>query len=241
MISYGAKCNLQNLCSVAIPYTHKQQVPTSDLVCPNSRCRHIAAQILWVTTHLAKGADVLMVGHVLHGQGGGPRAATVGDALDFNEVWLPQCHQLGIVGHLSCVPALHQCQPAYSPTSCTASGGEERASHKQTAQLHQVRPLSKPLWCSLLESAIAETTLRSSKLYMTSTHLYTVRWRLLRSSLKHSRKRSQKSLNSGLSMAFRVSLVAASTDTYNCVTGSSALQLPIYMLLLMYCQSRLLC
>ena len=69
--------------------------------------------------------------------------------------------------------------------------------------------------------------------------LYTVRWCLSRSSLKHSRKRSQKSLNNGLSMALRVSLVAASTDTYSCVTGFSALQPPTVMLL--QCQYRLHC
>ena len=53
-----------------------------------------------VATYLPKGADVLMVWHIRHGEGGGPRGAAVGDALHLDEVRLSQRHQLGIVGQL---------------------------------------------------------------------------------------------------------------------------------------------
>ena len=49
-----------------------------------------------------------------------------------------------------------------------------------------------------------------------------VRCRLVRSAVREAVKRSQKSANSGRSMALRVSGVAASTDTYNWVMGRSA-------------------
>mmetsp|Transcript_54714 Transcript_54714/g.173762 ORF Transcript_54714/g.173762 Transcript_54714/m.173762 type:complete len:201 (-) Transcript_54714:222-824(-) len=54
----------------------------------------------------------------------------------------------------------------------------------------------------------------------TSVRRYTVRCCFSRSRRRHSRKRSQKSLKMGRSMALRLSRVAPSTDTYSCVTGA---------------------
>mmetsp|Transcript_34100 Transcript_34100/g.60887 ORF Transcript_34100/g.60887 Transcript_34100/m.60887 type:complete len:201 (-) Transcript_34100:218-820(-) len=54
---------------------------------------------------------------------------------------------------------------------------------------------------------------------LTSVRRYTVRWPNSRRMVRHSRKRSQKSANSGRSTALSDSFVAASMETYICVTG----------------------
>ena len=67
----------------------------------------------------------------------------------------------------------------------------------------------------------------SAMLYsFTSVKRYTVRWRLLWMALKESMNRSQKSLNSGRSVFFKVSAFPASTDTYSCVTGFKLVMAP---------------
>mmetsp|Transcript_1868 Transcript_1868/g.4589 ORF Transcript_1868/g.4589 Transcript_1868/m.4589 type:complete len:201 (+) Transcript_1868:260-862(+) len=71
-----------------------------------------------------------------------------------------------------------------------------------------------PSWSS---SAYLSTSLMFQPL--TSVRRYTVRWPYSLRMARHSRKRSQKSANSGRSTALRDSLVAASMDTYICVTG----------------------